>query len=158
MVLSSYIKSAYRNVFSNKLYTLINVLGLAIGIICSIYIYLYVSDELSFDMHWKNYKRIYRLESLLELNGKKDDAALTSFPLAPVMAEEIPEIASYSRFSNVGYTLMKADSAEFYENKLFIADSTALNIFDLNIIKRGNSPLLSEPNTMLIRLMNTGDN
>ena len=147
---NSYFKSAYRNVISNKLYTLINVLGLAIGIVCAVFIYLFVNDELTFDTNWKNYDRIYRLESLIELNGKKDKAALSSFPLAPVMAEEIKEIESFSRFSNFGYTLVKSAKKQSYESNFYIADSTALNIFNVDIKARCEGKLLAKPNSAII--------
>ncbi|MEI7596629.1 MAG: ABC transporter permease [Bacteroidota bacterium] len=150
MMLLSYIKLAYRNIMKDRLYSSLNVLGLAIGIICSVLIMLYANDELSFDKNWKKYDRIYRLESIIEMNGKKDKVALTSIPLAPVIAEEIPEVESYARFGKLGFTLVKYGEKELYERRFYFADSTVFNLFEFNFIDSISKISLAKPNTIII--------
>ena len=91
-MIKNYLKSALRNITRNKFYSVLNILGLSIGLISTIFILLYIQDELSFDKYNKNYKRIYRLESDFRISEKHDKFAVTSVPIAPAMKMEYPEI------------------------------------------------------------------
>ena len=88
---SNYLKIAIRNFMRNKLYSLLNILGLSVGIVASILILIYVQDELSYDKHHSKYERIYRISSDFNFSGKADQAALTALPLAHTMMDEFPE-------------------------------------------------------------------
>ena len=68
----NFIKVAIRNLMNRKFYSIINILGLAIGLTCTILIALFVQNELSYDKHHKNHKRIYRLESHFNIQESED--------------------------------------------------------------------------------------
>ncbi|MBU0710588.1 hypothetical protein KJ762_13635 [bacterium] len=97
-MLFNYLKIAVRNLFRNKFYTLINILGLSIGIVCTLLIILYVRYEFSYDKYHEKYERIYRLDSDFFIGGKKDQFAVTALPLGPTLKAEYPEIAEFCRF------------------------------------------------------------
>ncbi|MFC2132409.1 ABC transporter permease, partial [Bacteroidota bacterium] len=113
------IKTAFRNIIKDKFYSLINIIGLASGITIAIFILLFVNDEFSYDKHATQYERIYRLESDLTMAGKQDKFALTPFPLAVTMKDEIPEIKEVVRFLSAGLE----DIVFKYEENVFYEDS-----------------------------------
>ena len=88
----NYLKIAWRNLIRNKVYSAINILGLATGISACILIFLYVQDELSYDTHFSNADRIYRVATDINLMGTADKFALSSRLLAPAMEKDFPEV------------------------------------------------------------------
>ena len=101
-MLKNYILIALRNLSRNKFYAFINIFGLSIGILCTLFIALFIKDELTYDKHHKNYKRIYRIESHIKVGDKVHRYALTPIPLGKALKAEFPEIAEVVRlFRNV---------------------------------------------------------
>ena len=96
-LLRNYLLSLTRNAVRDKFFTLINLLGLAIGITASILIFIYIKDQLTYDKNNEEYKRIYRLESDFFINEKQDLIAIVQIPLAPTLKDEYPEVEEYAR-------------------------------------------------------------
>ncbi|MFC2118437.1 ABC transporter permease [Bacteroidota bacterium] len=146
------IKTAFRNIIKDKFYSLINIIGLASGITIAIFILLFVNDEFSYDKHATQYERIYRLESDLTMAGKQDKFALTPFPLAVTMKDEIPEIKEVVRFLSAGLEdiVFKYEENVFYEDSAAFVDSTVFEIFDYKFIYGSPENSLNIPNTMVI--------
>ena len=86
-MIRSYFKTAVRFLLKNRTFSLINIIGLAIGTLCCLYILLYVQDQYSYDQHSGQSKQIYRITSALETNGDKHLMATASPPIAPAMTE-----------------------------------------------------------------------
>jgi len=149
-MIKNYLKSALRNITRNKFYSVLNILGLSIGLISTIFILLYIQDELSFDKYNKNYKRIYRLESDFCVNQKHDKFAVTAIPMAPALKLEYPEIESYTRLLRNEDMLIKYNGKELYENDIWYADSTYFSIFSCNFIAGVPEKALNEPNTIVL--------
>ncbi|MFC2118113.1 ABC transporter permease [Bacteroidota bacterium] len=146
----NFIKTAFRNIFNNLFYSGINILGLAVGIICSILIMLFIQDELSFDKHHLKHKRIYRLESHYSISGSNDKFAITSLPIAPTLMDEFPEIENYTRFQVLEGRLFKYEDKEFFEDSVGICDSTAFDIFTYDFSFGSGQNALNRPYTMVI--------
>ncbi len=147
----NYLKIAIRNLFRNKFYSLINILGLSIGIVCTLLILLYVRYELSYDKYHENSARIYRLDSDFFIGGKKDQFAVTSIPLGPTMKTEFPEIAEFCRFLNVDdETSFKYEDKEFFETELYWADSTIFRIFSHSFLYGDPEKALTEPYSVVL--------
>src|SRR5206468_13009795 len=87
-----YIKTTIRFLSKNRSFSFINVIGLAIGTLCCLYIILYVEDQYSFDRHEKNAKDIYRVTTWLSLPGDVHNNATCSPPIAPAIKTEFPEV------------------------------------------------------------------
>jgi len=151
-MLKNYLKSAYRNIVSDKFYSLINITGLAIGIICAILILLYVQDELTYDKHHVKHERIYRIESDYVIAGKNTKVAITPAPMAPTLKDEYPEIEEIVRFPGAGIEdiLFKYGEKEFYEDSLYFVDSTLFNVFTHEFILGAPENALNEPHTTVI--------
>lgn len=143
----NYFNIAFRNLWRNRVSSLINLLGLALGIACCLIISLYVKDEVSFDNYHTNKDRIFRLSNTLTLSNT-EDIAVVGLNVAPTLQRESPEIEAYCRFFSVGGNVtMKYGDKMFNESQVYMADSTVFGIFDYKL-KRGN-PLtaLSRPRT-----------
>ena len=123
-MIKNYLKIAFRNIVRHKAFAAINIAGLAIGMACSIFILLWVQNELSYDRFHKNAKDIYRVVS--SLGDFK--VAVNPAPMAVELKTKIPGIKKFVRLSNVSKTVFQVDNRKFEEQKCFYADSTFLEI------------------------------
>ncbi len=147
----NYIKVAFRNLIRKKFYTTINILGLAIGLTCAILIALFVQNELSYDKHHKNYKRIYRLESHFNIQESEDLFAATAFPLGPALKLEYPQdVAEFCRFMDMDNNLFQYKGKQIFEENVYYADSTLTDIFTHEFISGSPSDALNDPNEIIL--------
>lgn len=149
-MLKNFFLSAYRNIVSDKFYSFINIVGLAVGIVCTIFIILYIQDELTYDKHHVNHERIYRLESDFTIQNKHDKFALSSFPLARAIQTECPEIQNTVRFNDADEVLMRYEDKEFFERDLIWVDSTVFDIFTYPFILGNPKTALVEQNSIVL--------
>src|SRR6266571_1470828 len=131
----NYFKTAWRNLWKNKVYSAINIVGLAIGMAACIVIMLFVFYEKSFDnLHKKN---IYRLNEVQKFEGMvaSQKVALSMFPMGPTLKSDFPEIRNFARINwdnkvHIGY-----GEKQIYLAQVFFVDSTFLQIFDFPLVK-----------------------
>lgn len=136
-MLKSYLKTAVRHLFKHSAFTLINVLGLAVGLVCSFLIFLHVSTELSYDKHFDDAKNIYRLAVKSTMGENQFEAAVTGGPLAQTLQNELPEVTGHTRIREGRLTLLSSANNSFYEEHIIYADSNFFELFDYELI-RGN--------------------
>ncbi len=146
----NYLKIAFRNLSRNKFNTAINIIGLAIGLACTILIGLYVQNELSYDKVHEKHSRIYRLESHFTINETDDYFAATAFPLAVALKLENPEVEEYVRFLPMDNNLFEYEGKKFFEDNIYFADSTVFNVFTHKFIAGSPDEALLEPNSMVL--------
>jgi len=96
----NFIKSTLRSIFNDRLNSIINLFGLSVGLACSVLIYLYVKNELSFDQFHENYQQIYHVYTINPREGQDQPKAATSMLLGPEMVGSLPEVEKYVRFTN----------------------------------------------------------
>ena len=140
---------ALRNFRKDSWYSLLNILGLTIGISFSLFLIFYVRDELSYDRFNKNVDRIYRINSYIQERDKNTNWTITQFPLAPTVKKDYPEVEEAVRFSPRERTLFKNGNNSFYETKIYYVDSNVFKIFTVNFVE-GNENALHEPNSIVI--------
>ena len=145
----NYFKIAIRNVARHKSYSFINITGLALGLACSIFILLWVQDELSFDRCYENADNIYRVEEDQYYSGETYHVNVTPFPVGPAFKSEIPEVLNAARLTNAS-VLIKYDESSFYGSEVAAIDQAYLEIFDLNFVKGNKSTALAEPYSIII--------
>jgi putative ABC transport system permease protein len=134
-MLYHYLLTAYRSFRRNRLYALINILGLTIGITCSLTIFLYVFDELSYDS--KHDKNIYRLNAGYHLpnNGGFEEYAVAGLPVGEVLLKDFPEIEQMVRLRRlVDVVVEKPNSDERIYETFFAADSNVFKVFNLPLV------------------------
>ena len=130
-MLRNYVLSAFRFFLSNKGFALLNIVGLALGIACSVLIILYVYDELSYDNYHEKADRIYLVCRDGKSEGGEYKSGWTTPPMLPVMMETYPEIETGTRLC-----LWYSEHIFTYEDKTFAekfvigTDSSVFDVFD----------------------------
>lgn len=134
IMLYNYFKSAFRNIYKNKLQSFISVFGLTVGIGVSVIIALFVQDEFSYDNYHENADRIYRVANNWKSGDNTTPWARTSTPLAPALEEEYAEIAEAVRVrKNPRTDLLAYNEDKFYENSLYFADADVFKVFSFGL-------------------------
>ena len=149
-MLRNFFTVALRNISKNKVFTLINVSGLAIGLASSILILLFIIKEVSFDRFHENKQRIHRLYIDGMMGEQSFRGAWTSMVMAPTFTEEIPEIENYVRFDVYNQNFIWYDDVRNIEDHFLFADSSLFDIFSIELIKGDLATALSKPNSILI--------
>ncbi len=141
---------AVRNFRKDKWYSLLNILGLTIGITFSLFLIFYVKDELSYDRYHEKADRIVRINTYIQEPDKKTNWTLTQLPLAATLKKDYPEVEETTRFFYRERTLFKSGENSFYETKVFYADSTVFNVFSYPFAEGSAARALTEPNSIVI--------
>ncbi|HNU43338.1 MAG TPA: ABC transporter permease, partial [Cyclobacteriaceae bacterium] len=139
-MLQNYLKIALRNLARNKVYSFINIFGLALGVACCLLLTLYIQDEWSYDKHHAHLENIYRITTQFESDRGINKLGTSSPPIAPTLMEELIEVESAARVLNppgVAQNLIKYKDNIFYETNGFLADSTLFDVLTYEL-KEGN--------------------
>lgn len=149
----SYLVLAFRSLLKNGRYTLINVLGLAIGITCCLLILLYVADERGYDQHWLNGDRIYRMSLERIYPDRRTGYAIVPPSYAQSVKNECPEVETVTRitdFNRGGVTILKVGERNFEETRLLAADSTFFLVFQIPMLHGNPETALTDPNGIVL--------
>lgn len=155
----NYLKIAWRSLKRNRFYTIINVLGLAIGLTSFILILLFVKDELAYDRYHTKVDRIYRLCEKIDMEGQGENSSSNPFPTGPAVVNDYPHLVEkQTRFFNFQQDKMSFRIAEgnegedrkFKEEDIFFADSTTFDVFDFPLAKGNPAEALNGPNKMIL--------
>ncbi|WP_425390852.1 ABC transporter permease [Ekhidna sp.] len=151
-MLKNYFNVALRNLFKHKFYSLINILGLSVGLTCFLMISLYVVDELSYDTFHSDADRIYRMDFSGTINGSEFITALASAPAGPTMPVEFPEVEEATRLRGTGNWIIKEKNTEdaFNEDAVVFADKNFFTFWDFNLTSGNPETCLERPNTLVI--------
>lgn len=152
-LLSSYLRTAFRNLSRHKGYTAINLLGLTTGLTICLLIFLFIRYELSYDSQHPE-QNLYRLTSSIQQpGGQVINTALTGAPWGPVMVEEFPELLDVARFMKYRLDVLVAypkKNRSYYESNLLWGDQSALQFFDLPLVEGDRESALVRPNSAVI--------
>ena len=140
-MLKSYFRIAFRNLMRRKVFSFINIMGLAVGLTACFLIYLYVSFELSYDAFHSRANRIYRVVSDIKTPTETINASGPAWAVAPNIKDEFPEVESFVRISPDNILVRKGD-IKFQEENAMWADSAFFKTFDFPLVK-------GDPNTAL---------
>ncbi|MCF8226450.1 MAG: ABC transporter permease [Bacteroidales bacterium] len=147
----NHIKITLRNISRNKSFNFINIAGLAIGLASSIFIILYIIDQVKFDRFHEKGDNIYRLYIEGKMSGEELKGAWNSPVFGPTFYEEVPEIINVCRFDFRSNLLMYSDPSDKHlENHIMYADSGFFEIFSFRLIEGDPATCLDEPNSILI--------
>ncbi len=151
-MLKNYIKIAWRNLRKHKLYSVINIVGLSVGVACSLIIFLFVNHELSYDSFHKDSDQIYRTLRHGKLGDNEFHFAFAPAPLANAMMAEIPEVEIAVRFRGpASYVVKRPDSNEsFKENSIIAVDSGFFELFSFPLLAGDPEKQFKTPNTLAI--------
>ena len=150
-MIKNYLKIALRNLTQHKVYSLINVFSLAIGITTCLVIFLFITDELSFDSFHQKQERIYRLDEVQSFPGMSPQNVALSMPgMGPNLLNEMPEIVDFTRFWIWGDLLYQRDDTQLVIERTAVVDSTFLEIFDFELVQGDPLTALDEPNSLIL--------
>ncbi len=149
-MLKSYLVVALRNLKKQKFYSAINTIGLAVGIASCLIIVLYVTNELSYDRHFSNSDRIYRVESEIKFGDNHLVLSVTPGPMAETLRKDYPEVEASTRLWNSNTVIFRRSEESFKEPYVVFGDSTLFEIFDIPFVSGNPKTSLREPNTMVI--------
>jgi putative ABC transport system permease protein len=157
-MLKNYFLIALRNLWKNKVFSLINVVGLAVGMACCLLILLYVQRELSYDKQHDHASDLYRLVTEFVSEEKTDRSPTAAAPVGPALKQEFPEIAEMARvfvpfFEDVAI-LKRMEGGRtvqsFYETKGCLADSTYFRVFSYDFLEGNPAKALDKPNSVVL--------
>jgi putative ABC transport system permease protein len=149
-MLKNYFKTAWRNLWKTKVYSTINIMGLAIGMAACVVILLFVFYERSFDrMHTKN---IYRLNEVQKFPGMvaSQKVALTMYPMGQTMTAEFPEIRNYTHVRWYDKYQVTYGEKRLFLPEVFSVDSSFLSMFDFPLLKGNRATALLSPNSVVL--------
>ena len=149
MMISNYLKTAVRNLWKHRGYSLINLLGLSIGMACCILIVAWVTNELSFDRFHNKADRIYRLGLEADL-GTHLKAPITNGPAGPAIVEQYPEVLNAVRITGPENVPAKYEDLQFTEENVTYADQDFFQIFSFPLLQGNPATVLETANTVVI--------
>jgi len=146
----NYFIVTWRNLTRRKLYSAINIIGLATGMAACIVILLLVFYERSFDsMHQKNIYRLNDVETFVS-TATTQKTANTMFPMGPTMKEEFPEVLNYSRVQGKSkYEMTYGEKRVFFPQTFFV-DTSFLHMFDFPLLEGDRQTILQKPNSIVL--------
>ncbi len=149
-MLRNYLTIAVRNIRRDKFYSLLNIVGLTIGITCSLLLLLYITDELSYDRYHEKASRIYRIASHIQEPDKAFSWSATPAPAAKTLKEDYPVVESYVRFFPYGRVPFQQGDKRFFEDDIYAADSTVFDVFTYKFIEGDPKTALDQPGSVVL--------
>lgn len=150
-MIRNYVTVAFRNMKRHKLYTTLNILGLAIGMASGFLIMLFVIDELSYDQFHKNVDQIFRFELNQNKNGKDNHYMTVSLSMGESLKRHFPEIQETVRIHSMwGRPIVEFDQKSFFEKRIFFADKTLFDVFSFPFLQGDAQTALQDPNAIVL--------
>ncbi|WAC09917.1 ABC transporter permease [Dyadobacter pollutisoli] len=144
----NYFKIAVRNLTRNKVFSLINIAGLSLGLTCCMLIVLYTKDEVSFDRFQENKDQLYRIKVTMSDPRETRTIGSTNAIHGPTFKEEIPEIKEIVRAQSSSF-VTKKDNELLYENVLF-ADDNFFTVFSMPLLSGDPKTVLSDLRSIVL--------
>lgn len=149
-MLKNYLLLAIKNCRKQKMFSLINVLGLTVGIVCCLMIFLFIMHEFSYDRFHKNGENIYRVMRQSHINGETRDIAYLAPPYAKGLLNNYPDAIEKAIKIFPDNDLVTYNNTSFDEKKIFLADSTFFQFFSFPLLKGNPATVLADPNSIVM--------
>ena len=149
-MIKNYITITLRNIKKYKLYSFINITGLALGLACALVILLWVNDELSYDRFFKDASKIYRVNWDYKWNNNEGVGSTTPPPLAKSLLSDIPSVTAATRIYKVPQNTVRYDDRFFNEDGIISADSNFFSFFNYTFIEGNANTALKEPSCVVL--------
>ncbi len=149
-MLKSYLKIALRSIYRNKAYTLINIVGLAVGMACCLLITLWIRYELTYDRFHDGAERIYRIVSVFEVQDEGlVDCNTVAKPLQAAMVENFQEVRAAARIGK-DHALIRYEDRSFHEDRVFFVEPDFFDVFSFGVVSGDPRTRLAEPYTTFV--------
>ena len=149
MIFKNYLISAWRNIYNHKLFSVINIFGLAVGLAACMLIALFVRHELSYDKFWQNSENIYRMhQTFLPTSRPPMEFSLAGGPIYHALIKDFPQIEHAAREARRRSTFIKGN--DYFEERLSIVDPGFLNIFDFEVLDGNLDGVLNDQSALVL--------
>lgn len=146
-------KSAWGNLLHDRLFSIINIVGLTVGLTSCMFIALYLNDELSYDSYHEKSDRTYRLWEILNLEGSGEESSSMQFPVGPAIANDYPqyieESVRFFNFQRPVFTL-QVEEIKYNQEDVFFVDSGVFRVFDWPLLSGDPQTIMGKPNAVVI--------
>jgi putative ABC transport system permease protein len=145
------LKFAFRALLKNKMYTILNVAGLAIGLAVSIAIYLYLKSELTYDQHFNKHEEVFRVQSSFTLNNRTEMLAGAGFAMAPMLKKEYEYVENATRLMHIEQKIrFTANTKEFFVGNVALADANFFDVLGLEFLSGDADTALKQPQSLVL--------
>jgi putative ABC transport system permease protein len=149
-MIRNYLKVAFRSIIRHKGFSFINIAGLAIGMACCIMIFMWVQYELSYDRHYPDYERIYRVATDSRNERETYITARTSTPVSVNLRKDIPQIEAATGMLRLSPGLVRFGDKMFYEEGRAFVDEDFFRVFNPAFLRGDLASSLERPNTVVL--------
>lgn len=150
-MLKNYINTAVRSLLKQKLYSFINVFGLAIGMAICILVFLYIQEELSYDTWQDNADDIYRVTGLFVDEEEEEWLAITPYPIAQTIHEELPEVVAATKLNKAwSERLFEMNGKQFYSKSYAFVDTSFFQVFSYPFLYGNPKTVLQKPDNIIL--------
>ncbi|PLX12848.1 MAG: hypothetical protein C0598_05330 [Marinilabiliales bacterium] len=152
----NYLKIGFRILYRQRGYSLLNIIGLSLGIAVFVFIYLYVQSEFRYDRHWKDADNIYRISTQYNINDQRELVALTPYILSGELQENLKGVENSSKIFFSDPSDVNDMSTLIYENTVYevpditLGDSNVFRIFNFDFVEGNANTALVKPNSIVI--------
>ncbi len=150
VLLKNSLKITYRNFKRQKLYTVINLAGLAVGMACFVLIMTYVHHEIGYDSFHENAGRIFRLTMTGTISRQALNLATSNGAIAPDLMKGVPEIESVVRLRRQSRTPVEYEDKIFFEEDILWADAAFFDVFSFRLLRGDPRSALETPRTVVL--------
>lgn len=144
------IKFAFRVLWKNRFFSFLNIIGLTFGLSASIWLVLFLKNELTFDQHHVNHERVYRISHVFTAPGVEFNSAFSASELSPLLKEEFPELEAFARFQSLEISEIQYNNQLLQQTGMFYTDPEVFQIFSINMISGNESTALANPRSAII--------
>jgi putative ABC transport system permease protein len=141
---------SWRNLVRDRYYAFINITGLTIGMVSSLFLLIYIIDELSYDKYHTNANNIYRVIANIKESDNEFTWPSSPEPLAAEITEQSKGVKNAVRFLKTGRTMYRHNDKEFYEESIYLADSNVFDTFNWTFIAGDPSTALLQPGSIVL--------
>lgn len=150
-MIKNYLKIAFRNLRKQKLYSLINILGLSVGLAFCVLVLLFINDELTYDQFHGNKDRIYRLYRLpLISDGPIDKDLYMPIPTGPAMKADFPQVKEFVRLTPFGNNVIRHNGQLFDQPEFAFADPSVFDVFSFPLLYGDPGSALDNPSSVVL--------
>lgn len=148
----NYFNIAVRSLLKHKFYSLLNILGLSIGLSCFMLISLFIKHELTYDTFHEDADQIHRINFRATLNGEDHISSQVGAPMAAAMKKDFPEVEDAIRLNETGnwFVKRKGETSSFKEEEVMMADSNFFDFFSVSLVYGDQKNVLNRPNTLVL--------
>jgi len=149
-MIRNYLLLAVKNFRKQKMFSLINILGLTVGITCCLMIFLFIMNEFSYDNFHKNKDNIYRVMRVGQVNGQEREIPYLSPPYAAALKNDYPDAIEKTVRVNPDNDLISYNNIAFNEKKIYLVDSNFFDFFNFRLLKGDPATVLNEPTSIVM--------